>query len=29
MYLTHNEGMPVVADRFIKTVKGKTYKNDS
>ena len=29
MYLTHNEGMSVVADRFIKTVNGKTYKNDS
>ena len=29
MYLTHNEGMSVVADWFIKYVKGKTYNNDS
>ena len=25
MYWTHNEGKSVVADRFIRTLKGKTY----
>ena len=33
MYLTHNEGKSVVAERFIRTLKGKIYKkmtpNDS
>ena len=33
MYSKHNEGKSVVAERFIKTLKGKTYKkltaNDS
>ena len=29
-YSTHYEGMPVVADKFIRTLKGKIYKkNDS
>ena len=26
MYSTHNEGKSVVAERFIKTLKGKTFK---
>ena len=26
MYSTHNEGKSVVAERFIKTLKGKIYK---
>ena len=26
MYLTHNEGKSVIAERFIKTLKTKTYK---
>ena len=26
MYLTHNDGKPVVAERFIKTLKPKIYK---
>ena len=26
MYLTHNEGKPVVAGRLIRTLKGKIYK---
>ena len=26
MYLTHNEGKPVVAERFIRTIKNKIYK---
>ena len=26
MYSTHNEGKSVVAERFIRTLKGKTYK---
>ena len=30
MYSTHNEGKSVLAERFIKTLKGKIYlKNDS
>ena len=27
MYLTHNEGKPVLAERFIRTLKNKTYKH--
>ena len=27
MYLIHNEGKSVVADRFIRTLKSKTYKH--
>ena len=27
MYSTHNEGKPVVAERFIRTIKNKIYKN--
>ena len=27
MYLTHNEGKPVVAERFIRTLNNKEYKN--
>ena len=27
IHLTHNEGTSVVADTFIKTLKGKIYKN--
>ena len=27
MYSTHNEGMPVVAERFIRTLKNKIYKH--
>ena len=26
MYSTHNEGKPVSAERFLKTLKGKIYK---
>ena len=26
MYVTHNEGKPVAAERFIRTIKTKTYK---
>ena len=26
MYLSHNEGKPVIAERFIKTLKNKVYK---
>ena len=26
MYSTHNKGKPVVAERFIRTLKNKTYK---
>ena len=29
MYSTHNEVKSVVAERFIRTLKGKIYKNDS
>ena len=27
MYSTHNKGKPVVAERFIRTLKNKTYKD--
>ena len=27
MYSTHNEGKPVVAERFIRTLKNKIYKH--
>ena len=27
MYSTHNEGKPVVAERFIRTIKNKIYKH--
>ena len=26
MYLTHNEGKPVIAERFVRTLKNKIYK---
>ena len=29
MYSRHNEGKSVFAERFIETIKGKIYKNDS
>ena len=29
IYLTHNEGKPVVAERFIRTWNGEICKNDS
>ena len=28
MYSTHNEGKSVIAERFMKTLKAKIYKND-